>query len=175
MNDKTRYDTSDLPENQFEPGSDGAVLRNVCSPRLSRGASKALGLRLGDRLPLLWGQTDAFDGRRRGNRFENSLSALLRVGQVRIGLAERFRFHAMIIAGIGSGYTRFSGRRGSRKFSNLLANILISVEPWTRDRPLDLGAWTRDLGLGTRQGWNSEQRVVEELGLKSNQLATLQV
>jgi hypothetical protein len=68
---------------------------------------------------------------------------------VRIGLAERFRFHAMIIAGIGSGYTRFSGRRGSRKFSNLLANILISVEPWTRDRPLDLGAWTRDLGLGT--------------------------
>jgi hypothetical protein len=88
----------------------------------------------------------------------------------------------MIIAGIGSGYTRFSGRRGSRKFSNLLVNILISVEPWTRDRPLDLGAWTRDpgpwtrdLGLGTRQGWNSEQRVVEELGLKSNQLATLQV
>jgi hypothetical protein len=27
--DKTRYDTSDLPENQFEPGSDGAVLCNL--------------------------------------------------------------------------------------------------------------------------------------------------
>lgn len=24
-----RYDTSELPEDQFEPGSDGAVLRNL--------------------------------------------------------------------------------------------------------------------------------------------------
>jgi hypothetical protein len=55
---------------------------------------------------------DAFDRRGRRDGFENGLPALLRVGQVRIGLAERFRFHEAIIAGIGSGYTRFSGGNG---------------------------------------------------------------
>jgi cell filamentation protein len=55
VNDKTRYDTSDLPENQFEPGSDGAVLRNL------RGITSRHEMELAETRELLRATEEALD------------------------------------------------------------------------------------------------------------------
>jgi cell filamentation protein len=62
VNDKTRYDTSDLPENQFEPGSDGAVLRNL------RGITSRHEMELAETRELVRATEEALDTSPRSRR-----------------------------------------------------------------------------------------------------------
>lgn len=110
-----RYDVSGLPEAQFEPGSNGLVLKNllgitskqaltstmrqwsVCSERLSSGAVRLLNRRWLVRFSQDAG--DGFDGgsgldrRRAGDAGDQGLPVFRRYPEMRVGVNKRLALH----------------------------------------------------------------------------------